>query len=311
MNDDQVSIRHLRALSVLLEMRSLTKAADLIGTNQSTMSKTLAKLRSHFGDPLFVRVGLSMNPTPKALAIAEPLRELLAVSDVLRYSTAEFEPSKSRREFKVLITEVGMVNVIPLLMQRFEREGDSLRVAAVPLDARPVASRLEAGEADVAIGAFLGELGGLKRQKLYTDTYVSVVRKGHPRTITLTEIEPYLKERHVVVSASSTGNLVHRQLETALGSHLSEERVQLRLPSFVACAFVVNQTDSIGVVPERLAVHLVRNIDLQMFKTPLPLPRIEISQIWHERVDRDAGHRWFRRVVFDLLRSLEKSSPMK
>lgn len=308
MNEDQIGIRHLRALSVLLELRSLTRAAEVIGTNQSTMSKTLAKLRSHCDDPLFVRVGLSMNPTPRALALAEPLRNLLAVSDVMRSSTAAFDPATSKREFKVLVTEVGMVSLIPLLMRRLHKAGDHLRIAAVPLDARQVAGKLETEEADVAIGAFPREVGNLKRQKLYADVYVSVARKGHPRITSLSRQEQYFGERHIAVTASSTGNLVHQQLEAALVSRISQERIQLRLPSFVACAFAVSETDAVGVMPERLARYLVNDLPLEIFQTPFALPRIEISQIWHERVDRDAGHRWLRRVIFDLLKSRETVS---
>src|SRR5882757_6234704 len=98
-NEDNISLRHLRVLTLLLEVGSLTRAAQILDTTQPTISKILTKLRVHFGDPLFVRVGLSMHPTPKAIELAQPLRGLLTASDAMRSSTSSFDPGSSAREF--------------------------------------------------------------------------------------------------------------------------------------------------------------------------------------------------------------------
>jgi DNA-binding transcriptional LysR family regulator len=303
MNEGEISLRHLRALSLMLELQSLTRVAEVLGTNQPTVSKILAKLRRHFGDPLFVRVGLAMHPTPRALEIAEPLRGLLSVSDSLHASPTAFDPAASTREFKILVTEVGMINLVPNLMREFEHIGRGLRLRAVPFDARQVSAKLETGEGDIALGAFPGEPGTTRRQRLYFDSYVSVVRKGHPRIDRLSRLDAFLRERHVVVTGSSTGHAVHRQLEQVLSEKLDPEQIQLRVPSFVACAFVATQTDAVGTMPSRLAQYLVSHLPISLFAPPLALPRIEISQIWHERVDRDAGHRWLRGQIYRLFRA--------
>jgi len=303
MKDSDISLRHLKALSLLLEVRSLTKAAEILDVNQPTVSKMLARLRSHFGDPLFVRNGLLMQPTPRALELMEPLRGLLAISDDLKASTPTFNPSTSIREFKVLVGEVGMIHFVPPLMRDLEQSGGGLRLRAVPLDSRQVSAKLESGEADIALGAFPREVGKLRRQKLYIDPYVSVVRKGHPRFDRLGRVEGFVRERHILVTASNTGHAAHEQLEEALKARLAPENIQLRVPSFVSCAFVASQSEAIGTMPARLASYLVRDLPLAMFKPPLQLPRIEIAQVWHERLNRDAGHRWLRSRVFELFRS--------
>jgi len=303
MKDSDISLRHLKALSLLLEVRSLTKVAEILDVNQPTVSKMLARLRSHFGDPLFVRNGLLMQPTPRALELMEPLRGLLAISDDLKASTPTFNPSTSIREFKVLVGEVGMIHFVPPLMRDLEQSGGGLRLRAVPLDSRQVSAKLESGEADIALGAFPREVGKLRRQKLYIDPYVSVVRKGHPRFDRLGRVEGFVRERHILVTASNTGHAAHEQLEEALKARLAPENIQLRVPSFVSCAFVASQSEAIGTMPARLASYLVRDLPLAMFKPPLQLPRIEIAQVWHERLNRDAGHRWLRSRVFELFRS--------
>jgi DNA-binding transcriptional LysR family regulator len=87
MDEDDIGLRHLRVLTLLLEVRSLTRAAQILDTTQSSVSKTLGKLRAHFGDPLLVRVGLAMHPTPKAIELAKPLQGLLTASDAIRCSS--------------------------------------------------------------------------------------------------------------------------------------------------------------------------------------------------------------------------------
>jgi DNA-binding transcriptional LysR family regulator len=302
MKQNDISLRQLKALKLLLEVRSLTKAAEILNVNQPTMSKTLARLRAHFGDPLFVRVGISMQPTPRALALSEPLRDLLAVSDELQASTTAFDPHTSTREFKVLLGEVGMVHFVPPLMREFEQSGAGLRLTVVPLDSRHASAKLESGQAEIALGVFPREIGGLRRQKLYADPYVSVVRKDHPKLDRLTRLDEFLKARHILVTASNTGHGAHEQLEEAMLRRLAPETIQLRVPSFVSCALVTCETEAIGTLPERLATYLVRELPLAMFKTPVQLPRIEIAQVWHERVNHDAGHRWLRERIFRIFR---------
>ncbi len=297
---DDVSLGDLSALVLLLEVGSLTRAAETLGISQPSLSKILRRLRAHFGDPLLVRVGLSMRPTPKAEQLLEPLRGLLAASDMLRASTRDFDPAVSDREFSILVTEVGMIQTVPVLMRRLEARGPRLRLRALPLDTRPLEARLEAGEADLAIGAFPQAAPTLRRQGLYADPFASVVRRGHPRLRELRSKEGFRRERHIVVVASPTGHAAHRRLERAFGELLPDQ-VQVRVPSFLACAFLASRTDGVATIPLKLGEFLAEDLDLELFEPPLELEPIGIDQFWHERMHQDRGHRWFRGEVFDLL----------
>ena len=295
-----VSLGDLAALVLLLEVGSLTRAAETLQVSQPSLSKTLRRLRTHFGDPLLVRVGLSMRATPKAEQLLEPLRSLLAASDLLRASTQGFDPLSSDREFSILVTEVGMIQTVPVLMRRLEARGPKLRLRALPLDARPLEARLEAGEADLAIGAFPQAAPTLRRQGLYADPFASVVRRGHPRLDELRGADGFMRERHIVVVGSPTGHAAHRRLERAFAAALEPEQVQVRVPSFVACAFLASRTDGVATIPLKLAEFLAEDLRLELFEPPLALEPIGIDQFWHERMQQDRGHRWFRAEVFDL-----------
>jgi DNA-binding transcriptional LysR family regulator len=297
---DDVSLGDLGPLVLLLEVGSLTRAAETLGVSQPSLSKVLRRLRAHFGDPLLVRVGLAMRPTPKAEQLLEPLRGLIAASDMLRASTRDFDPSSSDREFSILVTEVGMIQTVPVLMRRLEAKGPRLRLRALPLDTRPLEARLEAGEADLAIGAFPQAAPTLRRQSLYADPFASVVRRGHPRLARLRAAEGFTRERHIVVVASPTGHAAHRRLERAFAAALQPEQVQVRVPSFLACAFLASRTDGVATIPLKLAEFLAEDLGLELFEPPLGLEPIGIDQLWHERMQQDRGHRWFRAEVFDL-----------
>ena len=245
MDESNISLRHLRVLALLLEVRSLTRAAQILDTTQPTVSKVLTKLRTHFGDPLFVRVGLAMHPTPKALDLAQPLKNLLTTSDVMRASSAAFDPHTSTREFSMIVTEVGMVQLVPPIIAHFEKQGPGLRLKAVPLDSRPNEARREAGEADVVLGVFPAAAANMRKQRLYADTYMSVVRKTHPRLGKLTKTDAFLRERHAVVTSSHTGHGAHQALERVFAAKLDADRVHVRIPSFVASAMVASKTDAV------------------------------------------------------------------
>ena len=300
MKKDDVSLQNLEVLTLLLEVGSLTRAAQILDTTQPTVSKILTKLRVHFDDPLFVRVGLSMHPTPRALGLAQPLKELLTRSAVMRSSASLFDPQLSKREFSMIVTEVGMIRLVPAIIAHLEKEGQGLRLRAVPLDSRQIEVRLEAGEADLAIGAFPGAAPNMRRQPLYTDTYVSVVRSGHPRFGRLTKADAFLRERHVIVTSSHAGHAAHQLVEQVLSSKLEPDRVHVRVPSFVASAFIASRADTVGTLPAQLAEYLVKDLHLKIFSPPLALSRIEIGQFWHERAHSDQGHRWFRAAIYKL-----------
>jgi DNA-binding transcriptional LysR family regulator len=149
-DDSAFRLHDLRTLSVILRERNLTRAAGLLDSTQPAISKILARLRAHFGDPLVIRDGHGMQLTPRAIEMTQPLRSLLDASDGLCAATPSFDPSTSDRIFKLLVTDVGTIVFLPPLLTRVASEGGRLSLRAVPLDSRHFDSKLESGEADLA-----------------------------------------------------------------------------------------------------------------------------------------------------------------
>jgi DNA-binding transcriptional LysR family regulator len=299
-DDGEIRLRDLRTLSVILHERSLTRAAEVLQTTQPSISKVLSRLRAQFSDPLVVRSGQAMNPTAKALEISEPLRGLLAAADTLRAAAPSFDPRTSARVFTALVSDVGMIRFLPPLIERLAREGPRLRMQAVPFDSRHFAAKLEAGEADLALGAFPKAPPGLRRQRLYVDGYSGVARRQHPQAAALHTRGGFRSARHIVVTASDTGHAAHQMVQQAVEAEIAEEQVLLRVTSFVAAALIASRTDGVAMIPTNLAKDMAGQLDLVMFRPPVPLPPIEITQYWNERHQRDPAHRWIRSVCFEL-----------
>ncbi len=296
----ELSLRELRVLYALLQQRSITRTAQAMETTQPSISKMLRRLRAQFSDPLFVRNGQAMQPTAKALDIADRLRALLAAADGLRSVATEFDPAGSDRRFSLLLTDVGMIRFLPPLIARLAAIAPNIGVRAVPLDARQFEHRLETGEADLAFGAFPKAARHLRRQRLYFDGYSSVVRKHHPRARRCQAGAGFLAERHILVTGSETGHAAHRTAHRVLSSAIAPANVMLRVPSFIAGAIVAAETDGVATLPTNLAKRLAGPLGLIAFEPPIVLPRIEIAQFWHERYHRDPGHKWLRNLTFEL-----------
>jgi DNA-binding transcriptional LysR family regulator len=299
----ELSLRELRVLYALLQQRSITRTAQAMETSQPSISKMLRRLRAQFSDPLFVRNGQAMQPTAKALDIADRLRVLLAAADGLRAVASEFDSASSDRRFSLLLTDVGMIRFLPPLIAHLASVAPNISVRAVPLDARQFEHRLETGEADLAFGAFPKAARYLRRQRLYFDGYSSVVRKHHPRERRCQAAAGFLAERHILVTGSETGHAAHRTAHRVLSSAIASANVMLRVPSFIAGAIVAAETDGVATLPTNLAKRLAEPLGLIAFEPPIALPRIEIAQFWHERYHRDAGHKWLRSLTFELFSS--------
>jgi DNA-binding transcriptional LysR family regulator len=299
-NETDLRLRDLKVLSTLLLERSLTRAAESLDTTQPSISKVLARLRRHFGDPLFIRSGNTMHPTARALQIAEPLRGVVAASDALRTSTASFDPGSSDRVFTLLMTDVGMMLFLPPLMSRMSEQGPKLSLKAAPFDSKRFEAKLESGEADIALGAFPNAPRDLLRQRLYSSSYLSVARKDHPKLAALRSRSGFCAARHIIVVASDTGHSAHKMVQHALEAEIAPESVLLRLSSFPAAAIVASRTDGVATIPANAATFFAEKLGLAAFRPPIPLTAIEIAQYWHERYHRDPGHRWLRSLCFDL-----------
>lgn len=300
-----LDLHHLQVFDVLLRERSLTQAARVLNVTQPALSKTLARLRRCFEDPLFVRVSLRMEPTSKALDLEKPVRAVIEGMRTLRTGHVPFDPKTSSRTFTFCVVDAGVIKLLPPLVTLLEKEAPGVRLSAVQFDAEHLASWLETGTIDFAMGSFAHLTKGIRRQALWTESYVSVVRRGHPRIGAEPSVKAFAAERHVLVSTLGTGH-AHRLAERALEAAVAPANILCRVPIFLAAAIVAKRSDAVATLPLSIATVLAEDLDLEVVTPPIKLPRIEISQYWHSRFHREPGSQWIRSVFVRLFREVRQ-----
>jgi DNA-binding transcriptional LysR family regulator len=297
--EGELDLHQLQVLDVLLREHSLTRAARTLNVTQPALSKTLARLRRYFGDPLFVRVALRMEPTPKALQLQAPIRAILERMRSLRSEHVSFDPRTSHRTFNFCVVDAGLIKLLPPLVDRLLDEAPNVRLTVSQLEAEHLEPWLESGKLDFAMGSFPSLTKGIRRQSLWVERYVSVARRSHPRLGTEPTLRAFAAEKHVLVSISGSGH-AHQLAERALEAAIPPENIICRIPMFIGAAIVAKQTDAVATLPLSVATVLAKDLDLQVITPPVKLPRIDIYQYWHDRLHRDPGNQWIRSIFKSL-----------
>lgn len=295
---DDIDLNLLTALDALLAEGSVTRAAERLRLSDSAMSRTLARLREATGDPLLVRAGRAMVPTPHALALREQVRDLAqGARAVLRPAGAGWDPRSAERRFTLRANDGFIEAFGPLLVLRAaaEASGIGLRFAPKPdKDVRP----LREGLIDLDIGV-LGESGPeVRLQALYRDHFVAAVRLGHP----LLDEGPLTAARYAAAShvVTSRRGRLGGPVDEALEAQGLRRRIAVVVPSFRAALAIAAQTDLVALVPRSYFTADLAGGAVTAIPLPVATEPITISQMWHPRMDRDPGHQWLRRLLVDV-----------
>lgn len=296
MNLRSLDLKLLSVFDAVLRKKSLTAAAEQLGLTQPAVSQSLAKLRKEFADPLFVRTTQGMVPTALASNLSATVREVLDIVRDRLDPAPRFDPLASEREFAVAMSDAGMAVFLPRLNERMAKAAPGVRLRVRRLDIDDLREGFESGTLDLAIGALPALGAGIRQQRLYSDDYVCLGRAGHAGLKGKLTLKRFRAIKHVVVSAEGTGH-AHAAVERLLAEKLPASAIALRVPSFLAAAVIVGETDYLLTVPAAVGRVVAERFGLRVMPAPFPIPPVEIRQYWHERSHRDAGNRWLRELI--------------
>ena len=276
---------------------NVSKAAANIGVTQPSVSIGLARLRKHFNDPLFVRTSRGMEATPYADEIIKPIREATALLRSTLGRQIVFEPLTSKRKFRIAMTDISQIVMLPALMTHLKRVAPSVRIEILHITP-DIPRILESGDADLGIGFMPQLAAGFYQQTLFEQAFVCVVRKGHPRVGSKLSLPQFLAEAHIEVYTHGTGH--HPLLERALKKQRIERRIALNVPNYLGIGLIVDNTDLLVIVPRRLADILTNENDVRIVPCTVKLPSYQVKQHWHERYLSDPANMWLRSTVAQL-----------
>lgn len=282
----------LITLDVLLAEGSVARAARRLHLSPSAMSRALARLRETTGDPLLVRAGRGLVPTPRALELRERVGRLVRDAEaVLRPSEAP-DLRRLSRTFTLRTREGFVESFGPRLLARIGEESPGVRLRFVQKLDRDGAA-LRDGSADLETGV-VGERTSpeLRAQTLFRDRFVGVVRAGHPLGGGEVTLSRYAAGRHVGISRRGTGG---GPVDAALRALGAEREVAVSVTGFAAALSLARSLDLIATVPERHTGSL--RDGMHTFPLPFPVPELAVSMLWHPRMHADPAHRWLRGCV--------------
>lgn len=292
----KLDLEWLAVFDEVYKTGSVSKAADRLGIAQAAASTMLNKLRAHFDDRLFARTAQGMQPTPYAQRIYTHVREALTQLDQARGSRGGFDPAQARRNFRICMTDISEVVLLPGLLDHLRRVAPGVHIETEIISTES-GRRLEDGEVDMAVG-FMPQLdAGFYQQTLFMQNFVCLAAQNHPRIGARLTRKRFEAEAHAVISSSGTGHAIVDKTIARLGL---ERNVVVRLSSFLSVARIVAHTELVVIVPRILGEVLATQEPVKLLEPPFVLPSYAVKQHWHERFHADAGNAWLRRTVAQL-----------
>ncbi len=293
-----IDLNLLVVFHAMAEQQSVTRAAEALSLSQPATSAALARLRALLGDPLFVKTGTSMRPTPRALLLAPTVRQVLTTikEDILKASV--FDSMTSTRSFHLLAPDIAEVIVLPRILKRLRQVAPNIKVKVTSMPRLATAHALESGTADLAIG-YLPDLqkSGFFQQRLFKHAYVCIARSDHPSLRGRINLKEYLAAPHAVVLPEGREHLV----EQFLNAKQIRRNVVLELSHFMSLQTIIASSDLVATVPEDLADFFAAHGNIQIMPLPLKSPEVQVHQFWHQRLNKDAANSWLRGLVFEAL----------
>jgi DNA-binding transcriptional LysR family regulator len=285
----------LITLDVLLAEGSVARAARRLHLSASAMSRALARLRATTGDPLLVRAGRGLVPSPRALELREQVRQLVHDSQAVLRPAEQLDIKQLVRTFTLRTSEGFVENFGPVLIARVCKEAPGVRLRFVPKPDKDSAP-LRDGLVDLETGV-VGKATGpeLRTQALFADRFIGVVRKGHPLARGKVTASRYASGRHISVSRRGVDK---GRIDEALKALGLERQIVTIVDGFSVALSLARASELIASVPERHTGNL--RAGMHSFPLPVAMPKITISLLWHPRLDADQAHRWLRHCVRDI-----------
>lgn len=282
----------LVTLDVLLAEGSVAGAARRLQLSPSAMSRALARLREATGDPLLVRAGRGLVPTPRALELGARVGELVQEAAAMLRPAAALNLARLAQTFTLRTSEGFVETFGPTLLARVAADAPGVRLRFVPKPDKDSAPLREAS-ADLETGV-VGPATGpeMRAQALFRDRFIGVVRLGHP--LSRGEVTParYAEGRHILVSRRG---LDRGPVDEALAALGLEREVATIVGGFATALALARATDLVASVPERHTAGLRAGV--HSFELPVAVPEITVALLWHPRMDADPAHRWLRGCV--------------
>ena len=300
MNLASTDLNLLVAFDALMAERSVTRAGQRIGLGQPGMSAALARLRTTFSDELFVRIpGKPMRPTTRAIALHAPIAEILARASRVLDDRTTFDPASARGSIRIATGDPAGTLVAPRLLRLLSSKAPGIDIRLLALDKRDAFDQLDRGDIDLVFASFTNVPKRIRRERLFTDTYVCVVRREHARRDKrqAVDLETYVKTPHILMTLAGDDR---GSVDEALAKLGRRRRVAVTVPNTYLIPRLVAETGMISHLPRRIATEVLLGSDLVMLSPPVALPEWHIDMYWGAASASEPAASWIRSQLSEI-----------
>lgn len=293
MNLARIDLNLLLAFEAMMQVRSVSRAAAMLGLRQPAMSAALGRLRALLGDELFVRTGGEMRPSPKALRLAPGILDALRHLRAALGQEVAFDPAIATDAFTLALTDYGAAVLLPGLARLLAERAPGIDLRVIGYEKDDVGTIVDRGLADLAVGVFPDPPEGAVVRPLFDEIFVGVARAGHPALAAPLGPEDYARLGHVLftVRRDAVG-----AVDAALAALGLTRRIAVTLPHVLAMPSTLAVTDLVAAMPARLAGQF-HDPRLTTFPIPLTLMPWRLDMIWNPLARSDQANAWLRSIV--------------
>ena len=296
LNLRSIDLNLLTIFDAIMAEGQMSKAALRLHMTQPAASHALKRLRQTFDDDLFIRTRQGMKPTPRAIEIAEPIREVLTIILETLDTDQSFDPTQSDRPFNIAFGRYGELMLLPQIINKVNEVETAISIHSY-LDEQSTGIELvKEGSIDFCFDFVAPEDARLDYCLFNEQELVVIARKDHPRLVETISIKQYFAERHVVMSFGNERREKLQQVMTGLGG---ARKILAEVNQYIAAPTVVMQTDGIATVPRQMAEFFLYQNKLTILPFPFELAALPIYLIWHKAMNRDNGHQWLKQLMLD------------
>ncbi|HLD65733.1 MAG TPA: LysR family transcriptional regulator [Pseudomonas sp.] len=288
MNIQNFDLNLLRVLDALLREQNVSRAAERLSLSQPAVSNALGRLRELLDDPLLVRVGRAMQPTPRALALEAPIRAALQQIEASLSLGETFDPARSRQRFTLALTDYVELICMPRLLQQLARVAPGVTLAVRHLSPSLPIEALDKGELDLVLGRFDQVPPRFARRPWASETLLLTARREHPVLNRAPDLATFLELRHLWVHGGQTKGMVDQWLSE---QHLSRE-IHYTTPNYLQAAHIVASTELVAVLPSQLARYFAQLLPLQLQPLPMALGPFHLEIVSLAQRERDTALQW-------------------
>ncbi len=277
---------------------NLTKAANTLHITQPAISHSLAKLREHFDDALFIRQGHRMLPSPLAERLIVEIRQALHTLKSAHLSSNRFDPASAKTTFKIGLRDVLESTCLPPLMSLLQEQAPNVSIISLRHDRKTMEHELASGELDMVIDVALPVTSQLQQQRVIAERLCVLAKQEHPALKTVLDIDTYIQQKHVMASYRSSGMAIE---DLELNRYGLSRNVVLRCQHYYAASQVVSHSELLLTMPESYARLLAKdNSQLEVFDFPIQSPSVDVHIYSHTSRETDPELKWLKEVFMTL-----------